>query len=398
MESRALQPSIRRIVSFEAPMSHLRQLVANTFRPVRQPAGMMQDELEVALFADAARPGPRAVAYGGAGLDLMGGECLLLALGTHSAQRGFEHRLAAAITNRRTLVGGWSNVKGPLNDVRRSILHDDVLRCDLKRGLINVKFDVVTHHGTLDLQALYGHCTEFDAFFKGLTQIPAGHRAEPPMSPPAPSEGDPTGARAAMASLWFADEHAHQLLELAAAGVEDGALDPATAADMVARVVLAHRTACSGPAGYGTSFLSPLSADDLGNVLARALGRPSSYAEPQPGLHWLDFAVDPSGRSIGGALKALGVASYLGLGVGFSPGRMIAGEMMKKQPVTAVRFQYADVPGGCAYEMYANGVRLENAEAEMAHGIHELLLHSAWPVLERRCQVGWQLPYAQLSL
>jgi hypothetical protein len=48
--------------------------------------------------------------------------------------------------------------------------------------------------------------------------------------------------------------------------------------------------------------------------------------------------------------------------------------------------------------MYANGARLEHAEAEMAHGIHELLLHSAWPILERRCRVGWQLPYAQLSL
>jgi hypothetical protein len=379
-------------------MSHLRQLVANTFRPVQRPAGMMQGELEVALFADAARPGPRAIAYGGAGLDLMGGECLLLAVGTHTVQKGFEHRLAAAITNRRTVVGGWSNVKGQLNDVRCSIMHDEVLRSEMKSGLLTVKFDVVTHHGAIALPSLYGECKEFDAFFKGLTQIPAGHRAEPAMPPPGPSEGDPTGARAAMASLWFSDAHAHELLELAAATVDDGTLDPATGADIVARVVLAHRTACSGPAGYGTSFLSPLSADDFGNVLVHALGQPAGYSAPQPGLHSLDFAVDPSGGSIGGALKALGVASYLGLGVGFSPGGMIAGEMMKKRPVTAIRFQYADVPGGCAYEMYANGARLEHAEAEMAHGIHELLLYSAWPILERRCQVGWQLPYAQLSL
>ena len=127
-----------------------------------------------------------------------------------------------------------------------------------------------------------------------------------------------------------------------------------------------------------------------------ALGQPLGYGNPQPGVHCLDMRFDPQRDALGPALKALGVASFFALGVGFSPGGMIAAEMVKKQPVNAIRFVYWDVQGGCAYEMYANGRRLEVGEAELAHAIHQLLLHSAWPVLERRCRVGWQPSYPQL--
>lgn len=262
-----------------AAMSYLRQLVQSTLRPTKRAASMMHPELEVGLFGQASVTGARAVAYGGAGLDLACGECLLAGIGSHQSERGFEHRLAAAITNRRTIVGGWSSVKGVLNDVRAWVMHDEVLGLDAKTGLVSAKFDVHTPRGPVEL---------------------------------------------------------------------------------------VH------------------------------LGQPMSYQSPQPGLHWLDFRLDPRRDAIGGALKALGIASFIGLGIGFSPGGMIAAEIMKKQPVHAIRFVYADAPGGCAYEMHANGRRLEHGEAEMAHAIHQLLLHAAWPVLERRCHVGWGQAYAQL--
>ena len=166
--------------------------------------------------------------------------------------------------------------------------------------------------------------------------------------------------------------------------------------DLVTRLQIAHRSLCSGVAAAGQAFLSPLSADDLGHVLVGAFGQPMGYSNPQPGMHCLDLRIDPNRDTLSPALKALGIASFFALGVGFSPGRMIAADMMKKQPVHAIRVVYYDVQGGCAYELFANGRRLEVGEAEMAHAIHQLLLHSAWPVLQRRCRVGWQTPYQQL--
>ena len=357
---------------------------------------MMHPELEVGLFGHAAGAGARAVAYGGTGLDLAGGECLLAGIGSYQSERGFEHRLAAAITNRRTILGGWSSVKGVLNDVRGCVMHDEVLGLDAKTGLVSAKFDVHTPRGPVKLVQLYGHCPEVEAFFRGLLQIPIGHRGEPPMPIAGPTAEDPIGAQAAIAGLWFPDDRAQALLHSLLSAVASGAIDPASAADLVGRVQLAHRSMCGGPAGHGSAFLSPLSSDDFGNVLVGALGQPMGYQSPQPGVHWLDFRIDPQRDAIGGALKALGIASFVGLGIGFSPGRMIAAEIMKKQPVHAIRFVYMDAPGGCAYEVHAGGRRLEHGEAEMAHAIHQLLLHAAWPVLERRCLVGWQRPYAQL--
>ena len=69
---------------------------------------------------------------------------------------------------------------------------------------------------------------------------------------------------------------------------------------------------------------------------------------------------------------------------------------MKKDDVRAIRLCVANVPGGCSYELYANNKRLERGEGQLALGIHQGLAHSAYGVLERRCQVGWNVPYPQL--
>lgn len=71
---------------------------------------------------------------------------------------------------------------------------------------------------------------------------------------------------------------------------------------------------------------------------------------------------------------------------------MIAAEMLRKAPLHGVRIVVGDLPGGCGYELYGNGKRLESGEAELAHGLHQLLVHSALPVLAHRLQHGWQEP------
>jgi hypothetical protein len=280
--------------------------------------------------------------------------------------------------------------------MRGCVEHDAVMGIDAKGSLLAAKFDVLTPHGPQKFAGLYTHFPDIEKFFRGLMQIPFGQRADSPSPLPAPASEDPTGAHAALASLWFSDGRTHALLAETIAAANEGAIDLASAIDLVARVQIAHRSMCSGVAAAGQSFLSPLSADDLGHVLVGAFGQPMAYGSPQPGVHCLDIRIDPNRDTLSPALKALGVASFFALGIGFSPGRMIAADMMKKQPVRAIRFVYYDVQGGCAYEMHANGRRLEAGEAEMAHAIHQLLLHSAWPVLQRRCRVGWQTPYPQL--
>jgi hypothetical protein len=377
-------------------MTDLRRLVQATVRPTRRPASMMKAELEVAAFADFGVLGARAIAYCGVGLELHDGECLLAAIGSHDARQGFEHRLAGAITNRRVLFGGWSSVKGQLNDVRGCVMHDEVLGLDAKSGMLGSTFDVQTPRGPQKLVALFGHYPEIEGFVRGLLQIPIGYRGEPAFAMPMPSAADPSGAEAAMAALWNGDPRAGTLLHTIAGMLAHGSMTAELAGDFVTRVTLAHRAVCCGPAGNGSSFVSPLSADDLGNLLVGALGQPMAYGAPQPGTHALDFRFDPQRDSISPALAALGIASFIGLGIGLSPGRMIAAEMMRKPPLHAIRIVYGDIPGGCAYELYGNGRRLEIGEAELAHGLHQLLVHGAWPILERRVHFGWQVPYAEL--
>jgi hypothetical protein len=372
----------------EAPMSFLRQLVQSTLRPSKRPSSHSDGELEVGLFGGAAVPGARAVAYGGQGLDLAGGECVLAAIGSHAEPQGFHHRLGVAITNRRTIYGGWSSIKGNYNDVRATVMHEEVVGLDMKKSLVSLKFDVLTPRGPQNLVHFFAKVPEAEAFFRGLAQIPFGHRAEPALPLVAPSSGDPIGAHAALASLWYQDDRASAMIGALHHVFERGAIDPGTAVDLIGRVLLAHRAVPSGPAGWGNGFLSPICADDLGHVLCGALGQPLRYEQPQPGMHWLDFRYDPQRDTLSPALAALGIASFFALGIGFSPGRMIAAEMMRKQPLNVIRFAFADVQGGCAYEIYGNGRRIEPVEAELGHAFHQLLVHAAWPVLERRCYVA----------
>ena len=95
-----LQPLRARSVFVAEPMSHLRQLVHDTLRAQKRPAGMMKGELEVGLFGNAFGPGARAAAYAGCGIDVARGECLLAGIYTHDETRGFEHRLDVPGGNR----------------------------------------------------------------------------------------------------------------------------------------------------------------------------------------------------------------------------------------------------------------------------------------------------------
>ena len=94
-------------------------------------------------------------------------------------------------------------------------------------------------------------------------------------------------------------------------------------------------------------------------------------------------------------MTALGVASYVGLGVGFSPGKVIANAMMKRRQVTELRVLFADLPGCCGYKLMAHGVPIEQMDSKMGSRVHELLNAAAYSVLGRRSSLGWGASYTR---
>lgn len=356
----------------------------------------METEVRISHGAEAVEGATRAISYSGFGLDVATGECVLASLSTFESHRGYEQRLAAAVTNRRTILGGWMTAAGGLNDLAVSVLHEEVQRVDSKTGFIKVTLDIHGPYGKKDLAQLRLNWKASADFFRALAQLPPEVRAERPLPLPEPSEADPTGAHAANAALWVADPRAGAMLAALDEHARAGTFDGPTALDLMRRVVIAHRVLVSGPAGYGTSFASPLSADDLAHTVSSFLGPPMSHQPVQAGVSAYDFAFDGRGERMSAALGALGIASYIGLGIGFSPGRMIAAELMKKPDVRAIRLVVSNIAGGSTYELWANNQPLGRAEGQLAMALNQGIAHSAYAVLERRVQRGWQVGYPEL--
>jgi hypothetical protein len=377
--------------------SPLRQLVMAQLRPIEKKSSMLDTEFYFNVL-DAAGPiGAEAVAGCGEGLDLHTGERVLAAMLSRDTPKGYEHRLACAITDRRTVLSGYSSMKGGHNPKRFSVRHDQVVQVDSKEGVLSDYVALITPHGKFELT--YPEATSMLAgFYRTMAmQIPYAARCEPPTEFLTPSEQDPTGAQSAAQRLWVQDAQAAQLLALIDQRAKAGELSAEMGQDLASRVVLAHRARCGGPGMNEGGWISAMSGDDFGHTLTSIFGPPTAHQVPQPGTNWLDFYVDPNRDPFGPLFDALGVASYFALGVGFSPGGVIAHAMMKKQPVTQLRFMFNDAQGFSRFQIQTPpGIPLERADAFMAHRAHQALIHSAFRVLERRCQVGWDVPYQQL--
>jgi len=380
----------------------VRNLVSSLLRPIQEKSSLADSEFQLATF-DAAIPiGAEAVAGSGVGLDHWAGERVLCAALLRLTPKGHEHRLALAVTDRRTALGGFSDIKGNFNGKRFSIPHAELVRAESKTGLLSSYLGLVTARGKSEvpLSSTAG-ITALDAFYRALVaQVPPAARVEPPTPFPAPSADDPAGARAAKEGLWFDDPAAARMLDVLAAHAQHGSMEPSHVTDLVARVVVAHRARGGGPGMRDGLWVSPMSATDLGATLLRIYGNPQQHGEPHPGVYSADFAFDPRRDPILTAMDGLGVASYFVLGVGFSPtslvGGAIAEALMRKDPVRQLRFVFGDRGGFAGYQIQTPGRVLEDHDAAMAHRIHQILLHFAYAVLERRCALGWQASYADL--
>ena len=124
---------------------------------------------------------------------------------------------------------------------------------------------------------------------------------------------------------------------------------------------------------------------------------PIQRQDTPDGWTWDHFRVDPQRDELSPVLTGLGVAAYVGLGVGFSPGKLIAHQLMKREPLTGFRLGVMDTSACCMYSFDGPRGRLEhNGEAMFAHQLHQAVIHLAYRVLERRCICGWETDYSAL--
>ena len=376
----------------------IRALVAG-LQPFHRAPGLLDtNELLLSRFADARGHGTEAVTGSGVGLELASGERILASALSVDRPKGHEHRLAVAITDRRTAISGWSDIAGPLthNSRRFSVLHADVDAVDVKTGML--KHHVALLAGASRHELPLGELVApLGAFYQALVaQIPKASRLEPPAPLLTPGESDPTGARGAVRALWSEDPLARQMLEALERNHRERGMPVEMARDLAARVVLLHRSAQGAPAMRDGRWISPLSAGDLGHTLVRIFGAPTAQEAPQPGVTLLDFRLDPRRDVLADAVTALGVASYVAAGVGFAPGKVLAGAMLRKQAVTQLRVMFAEQAGGAAYKLLAPALPLEQCDARIAARVHLALTSAAYPVLVGRAERGWAPSYAEL--
>lgn len=373
--------------------------MSELIRPLSRKPGLVDtSELHVTAFDEASSTGAEALAGSGAGLDHFAGERILAAAFLRDTPKGHEHRLACAITDRRTAIAGWSSISGPatLDRYRFTLPHGELRHVEVKSSMLA---NYVRLHGATAKQELpFAEAVPMlGAFYQTLAQrIPPQHRVEPPTPFISPTDEDPTGAVAASRSLWTDDPDARRMLEVVARGAREGALTADVGRDLVGRVVLAHRSRAGGPGMHEGRWMSPMSSQDFGHTLIRIFGQPVAHTQPQPGVDQLDFRIDPRRDPVGNAVTALGVASYVGLGIGFSPGKAIANALMKRKQVTELRVLFADGPVHTAFRLLAPMSNLEQHDARMAHALHQALIATSYQVLDRRCRSGWRASYHEL--
>lgn len=377
-------------------MSGITQLVAAHLRPIQEESVVLASEFTLALHAQATTIAAEAVAGCGLGLDHFNGEHVLAAMLQRETPRGYEHRLTCAITDRRTVVSGWSSIKGGYNDTRFTIPHAEIARVVVKDSLLANYVKLYSVRGSEHMLTFASATKLLGPLYEALGSLHPQARVAPSLPLPLPSPDDPAACAATNHSLWRPDPAITAALGHIDRLVREGGIAPASGYDFACRLLLLHRSAISGPGSNGVSWLSPMSGGDLARTVGSMFGPPVQHQDTPDGWSWYHFRVDPQRDELSPVLTGLGVAAYVGLGVGFSPGGLIAHQMMKREPLTGFRLGAMDTSACCMYSLDGPRGRLEQCEAMFAHQLHQAMIHSAYRVLERRCICGWETDYSGL--
>ncbi len=359
-------------------MSTLQELIHRHLHGVAQ-----EGPTHIITGSDAATRGAQACAFAGAGLDLHRGEHTLAAVRMHMEPRGATHLVVLALTNTRAVLGGFASIKNERNAIAASVHYDQIAQVKFEKSFIKgATLELLTQAGAVSLMEVYRDA--LGAFFQDLGAIPAGSRGQPGVDALRPSTDDPSGALTVRAELWTPDPLVEDVLERVHQAVTQGGLAPAAGLDLTGRAVVAHRAQLQGPGGFADGFASAATSAALPSIIAELLGPPVGGQQGPDGTHYVDFAV-PQAQGLPPALAALGIASFVGLGVGFSPGRMIASQMLAKPPLTGIRLVARDASGATYYALFNTntGQPLHHSEAMWAHGIHQLIAHHGPTSLQR---------------
>ena len=239
--------------------SPVRSLVASCLRPMADQSSLLDSEFELALFDAAGRIGAEAVAGSGSGLDHFRGERVLAAMRLRETPRGHEHRLSCAITDRKTVLSGWSSTKGGFNPSRFAVAHAELVRIESKDSMLSSHVTLFTAQGKHPLTFVKATGMLAQFYRAMLAQIPPDARVEPPTAWTRTTREDPSGARSAAAELYVDDPSIRSILETLDEAVRSGRAPASDAHEMVRRVVLAHRSAVGGPGAGPRGWISPMS-------------------------------------------------------------------------------------------------------------------------------------------
>ena len=365
----------------------IRALVARHFQD-GQGKSIDGTQHEVRTGAGAIALGVEAAAMSGHGLDLLGSEQVLAAVLRKATNKGDETRGVMAVTNRRTILGGWTSCRGGLNGIALSLDHAAITSAKVMNGLLRFGIELQTTTGQ-DGKNIVFFMSEYKKigdFYRELSGLAPQARFEPAM--PSLAANDPTGLASIGSALWYDDPGLRDALVALDRQHADGQVSPEAVLDHVKRLLLAHRCRFAGPACAGRAMATALSSSDLARVLSETFGAPTTTVG-QDGTSVHDFTVDPTQDRVSPALTALGIASYFTVGVGFSVGSMIARGMLRKDPIEALRVTCGDMDAGCWYTLTTNKGDPHQDEAMFAGSIHQLVAARAPHVAQWRAHAGW---------
>lgn len=220
-------------------------------------------------------------------------------------------------------------------------------------------------------------------FVQALLALPAASREPPPRPPCAPSEGDPAGIAQARAWLGNPDDRTALMLRLIDASLASGAITLETSRDLVTRVVLLHRNLHFGRGMIDGRWVSPVSANDLSNLLVHLFGSPLAVSE-QPPVRTIELASQMRSNAVAKAAlsSAVGLASMALLGVGWVS--------TAKAPPPRFKTMVADTGAFASFRLFGpRGGGLERESPELLHQIDVKLLDLEDEVMLRRLVCGW---------
>ncbi len=320
----------------------------------------------------------QALTHAGIGLDHTMGEQVLGFGDMTFGGDWFDH---IVITDRR--VCGCSNEK-PYN-----IRFSELMEMREDKGVIMSKLHVRSGNAW-HMVSLADIHDQLKIFFGTLLQLGVELREPGPACLCSPSENDPTGASHALNTLPIPEPRIEALLRCVLEANRKGVMPDTVGKDFTSRIVLMHRNMTMGPGMTRGWWLSPLSADDLFNLVSWIFGRPT-YVWEQPHRAF-QFELKPKSdmpRAL--ASSAVGVAVAMTFGLGWIS--------IPKTKIKTFRLSPVDTGSFCSFIMDVPGLQKSQVFdfAQILGRLLPMFLPGEFDLLMRRVAAGWNIPAHELA-